>query len=242
VVRARAPSAKGIAISLDIRWQENHRQVHVDSSPASVALLLVTDDIRDRVLALDAFERYQLEMKGGAVTALRAGLEDDPDRLVRGIRLVAALASRPAQLRERWQRLAKRLAASLDARRAWRLLRSSSISGTRHGVEFSLEARVATPGEPEPRDLYTILRVARRGDGPRFLLSARHCVSHAPAELRARFPRGLDLSKTPARFILGVPRGIELWAPGLILDGEAAEALVRAGTLLAAPAPVGPYR
>ncbi|MGK3984380.1 hypothetical protein WME99_15150 [Sorangium sp. So ce136] len=233
----------------------------VKASIPALARWWLTPPLRE---ALRAAADYQLTLESHRLTAVRAGLEDDAERLVSAIRAAALVAGRgqafKKELRALSQALGGRLlygagAASseremtIEIEHRSRLLTVEFGRGGKKGA-FGTRVRVARAASPAER--FTLRRRPRRGSargandpsGDDALRRAYELLADAPDRVAQRLGDELrrEIAALRPATVVGDEAAVTL-AFGQIETGrdriERAIAIVSA---FAAPSPHGPYR
>ncbi|WP_437805640.1 hypothetical protein [Sorangium sp. So ce1078] len=233
----------------------------VKASSATLARWWLTPELR---AALRAATDYQLTLESHRLTAIRAGLEDDAEKLASAIRAAALVAGRGRALTKELRALAQQLGGHLSSRAG----ASSSEGevtielehrGRRVTVEFGREGkkgpfgtqvRVARAASPSER--FAARRRARRAaakgttgaSGDDALSRAYEVQADAPDRLARRLSDELRreiVALRPAA-ILGDEAAVTLAFGQLETGRDRIERAIAIVSALAAPGPHGPYR
>ncbi|AUX23760.1 uncharacterized protein SOCEGT47_042900 [Sorangium cellulosum] len=213
--------------------------------------------------ALRAAAEYQLTLEAHRLTSIRAGLEDDAERLVRALHAAALVAGRGRELAKAWRALAQELGGSLSTG-------ATTVSGGEVTIELEhrgrlvsvmlgrsarngqLGTRVSVARVASPSERFALKRRARRGStrgrseppGDDALLRAYEVQASAPEKVALRFTDELArevLALRPSA-ILGNEAAVTLVFSELETGREPIERAIAIVSALAAPGPHGPYR
>ncbi|WP_437292515.1 hypothetical protein [Sorangium sp. So ce426] len=233
----------------------------VQASSPALARWWLTRELRE---ALRAAAEYQLTLESHRLTAIRAGLEDDAEKLASAIRAAALVAGRGRALAKELRALSQQLGGRLLSgagtaspgggmtieleHRGRRLTVALGRDGTRGA--FGTQVRVARAASPSER--FIVRRRQRRGPDPVNAGQPDDGGLSRAYEVQADAP-----DRVAWRLTDEVKREIAALRPAAVVGDEAAVKLVfgrietgrdrieRAIAIvssLAAPAPQGPYR
>ncbi|XXX71994.1 hypothetical protein WMF30_30540 [Sorangium sp. So ce134] len=233
----------------------------VKASIPGLARWWLTPPLRE---ALRAAADYQITLESHRLTAVRAGLEDDAERLVSAIRAAALVAGRgralTKELRALSQALGGRLLYGADAASSFgemtielehrsRLLTVEFGRGGKKGA-FGTRVRVARAASPSER--FTLKRRPRRGpargDGgpsgddalPRAYALSADAPDRAARRLGDELRREIAALRPAA--IVGDEAAVTLVFGHLETGRERIERAIAIVSALATPEPRGPYR
>lgn len=262
VIQEKRHRAPGWLEPVEILGGRFALEFQVFSNQPSVSQTLLDTELCSQLFCVDEFDRYEFGVRRGLCYAQRRyEIESDPGILIRVMRAVACLSSRPEDLCEAWRSLATELKAESPRRQAWGLGESDQICVTRQGLTVRLQAQVASPGEPLPPRLYTRVSCKRTTPGTSGLLLCRQGVerptrprgqclelSGSPylaygqgSKVAERCLRSRALSRCAARYVMVSTSGVELWFPGIV-DVRSATLLIEAAVSLAGSEQMGAYR
>lgn len=233
----------------------------VRASIPALARWWLTPPLRD---ALRAAAGYQLTLESHRLTAVRAGLEDDAEKLASAIRAAALVA-------DRGRALAKELRA-LSQGLGGRLLSGAGTASSEGGMTIELEhrsrlftvefgrvgekgafgTRVRAARAASPSERFTLRRRPRRGpprgaldpSGDDALPRAYELVAEAPDRVAQRLGDELrcEIAALRPASVTGDDAAVTLVFGHLETGRERIERAIAIVSALAAPEPRGPYR
>ncbi|WP_437720060.1 hypothetical protein [Sorangium sp. So ce861] len=233
----------------------------VKASSATLARWWLTPELR---AALRAATDYQVTLESHRLTAVRAGLEDDAEKLASAIRAAALLAGRGRALTKELRALAHELGGRLSPG-AGSISSEGEVTielehrGRRVTVEFGRDgkkgpfgtqvraARAASPSErfaARRRARRAAARGAPRPRGEETLSVAYEVQAEAPDRLARRLGDELQreiVALRPAA-IVGDEAAVTLVFGELETGRDRIERAIALVAALAAPGPHGPYR
>ncbi|XYH92725.1 hypothetical protein ACMHYB_33235 [Sorangium sp. So ce1128] len=217
--------------------------------------------------ALRAAADYQLTLESHRLTAIRAGLEDDAEKLVSAIRAAALVAGRGRALTKELRALAQELggrllsgagAASSEGEMTIELEHRSRLVTVEFGREgkkgaFGTRVRVARAASPSER--FTLRRRPRRGpareapgppgpSGDDALRRAYELLAEAPDRVAQRLGDELrrEIAALRPAAVVGDEAAVTLVFGQLETGRDRIERAIAIVSALAAPSPHGPYR
>lgn len=211
--------------------------------------------------AISASAPYSFRLHDGAVRAHSAGLDEDPDRLVRVARAVSAFASRGRELARQWAKLAAALEGEAASPLTMDFDESCAIRLTRSGLEVSVVP------ERSGDELLTVVRARRAAPVGQFVIHRRRAFGESStlpevqtqdeafdAEFvvraspdsnvlaRLAAPMRATLREVDPARVVSTEAVVAVQLPGLLLDEARARGAVDAACELATDSPNRPYR
>ncbi|WP_437874318.1 hypothetical protein [Sorangium sp. So ce513] len=233
----------------------------VKASSPTLARWWLTPPLRE---ALRAASEYQLTLESHRLTAVRAGLEDDAEKLASAIRAAALVAGRGRALAKELRGLAQELggrllygagAASADGETTIELEHRGkrlTVGFGRQGKKgpFGTQVRLARAASPSER--FTLRRRPRRGAngaapgraGDDALSRAYELRADAPDRVAPRLGEELrrEIAALRPAAIVGDEAAVTLVFGQIETGRERIERAIAIVSALAAPEPRGPYR
>jgi hypothetical protein len=229
------------------------------SSPA-LARWWLTRELRE---ALRATTEYQLTLEAHRLTAVRAGLEDDAEKLASAIRAAALVAARGRALAKELRALSQELGGRLSSQAGASSEGEATIELEHHGrrltVAFGRDGRggafgthVRVARAASPSEQFALRRRARRGPGKGgpgpssdgALSRAYEVLAGAQGSVARRLTdevRREIVALRPAA-VVGDEAAVRLVFGRLETGRDPIERAIAIVSALAAPAPHGPYR
>ncbi|KYF75188.1 hypothetical protein BE17_53060 [Sorangium cellulosum] len=214
--------------------------------------------------ALRAASDYQITLESHRLTAVRAGLEDDAEKLVSAIRAAALVAGRGRVLTRELRALSHELGGRLlcgansassegemtiEVEHRSRLLTVEFGRGGKKGA-FSTRVRVARAASPSER--FTLRRRPRRGSGrgaqepsgDDALRRAYELLADAPDRVAQRLGDELrrEIAALRPAAVVGDEAAVTLVFGQIETGRDRIERAIAIVSALAAPSPHGPYR
>ncbi|WP_437585232.1 hypothetical protein [Sorangium sp. So ce1000] len=233
----------------------------VEASSPTLARWWLTPPLRE---ALRAASAYQLTLESHRLTAVRAGLEDDAEKLASAIRAAALVAGRGRALAKELRALSQELGGRLlsgagtasaegetiiELEQRGRLLTVEFGRGGKKGP-FGTQVRVARAASPSER--FALRRRPRRGPGRGAsgragddALSRTYALSaDAPERVAPRLGEELrrEIAALRPAAIVGDEAAVTLVFGHLETRGERIARAIAIVSALAAHEPRGPYR
>ncbi|WP_437751426.1 hypothetical protein [Sorangium sp. So ce1389] len=229
----------------------------VRTSIPGLARWWLTPPLRE---ALRAAADYQLTLESHRLTAVRAGLEDDAEKLVSAIRAAALVAGRGRALTKELRALSQALGGRLlygadpassegemtiEIEHRSRLLTVEFGRGGKKGA-FGTRVRVARAASPSER--FTLRRRSRRGarapSGDDALRRAYELLADAPDRVAPRLGDELrrDIAALRPAAVVGDEAAVTLVFGQIETGRDRIERAIAIVSALAAPSPHGPYR
>ncbi|WP_438021774.1 hypothetical protein [Sorangium sp. So ce233] len=233
----------------------------VKASSPTLARWWLTPPLRE---ALRAAAEYQLTLESHRLTAVRAGLEDDAEKLASAIRAAALVAGRGRALAKELRALSQELGghivsgagtssaegeAIIELEHRGRLLTVAFGREARKGP-FGTQVRVARAASPSER--FALRRRPRRGparaaagrSGDDALSRAYELRAEAPDRVALRLGDELrrEIAALRPAAIVGDEAAVTLAFGHLETGRERIERAIAIVSALAAPEPRGPYR
>ncbi|WP_437617838.1 hypothetical protein [Sorangium sp. So ce1151] len=232
----------------------------VKASNPTLARWWLTPPLRE---ALRAAADYQLTLESHRLTAMRAGLEDDAEKLASAIRAAALVAGRGRALTRELRALAQELggrllsagAASSEGEMTIELEhrgRLLTVELGRRGKKGPFCTQVRVPRAASPSERFALRCRPRRGparkapgpSGDDALARAYAIQADAPDRVAQRLGDELrrEIAALRPAAILGDEAAVTLVFGQLETGRDRIERAIAIASALAAPAPHGPYR